>query len=357
MGRDLPDHPIILKMYHCLIILLMQQQLVQVLSQSETSTTTTAVTPSATHPDIVVLKWPPAPTYDPPYRTSPSIFDEDDEDNSVTNSPSTDQLEDRNDYNPGSELNAINIVVPQSPDPSSPNEVPLPPHPYYRDMPSVYDQKDNDDDEDEKSPESEWQKVREKIRLKPVNHDMFKTNGKPVATLPYAPTKPFYDLQHGIDQIRRAVHKMHPMAGMANDVFKKFNSAVRTRIMNMRGPYGYSYPPGYYDNIYEPDDNPNYSEPRPVFVEPPTTTLLSASNETSTSATEEIKNSTTSITTTTPGPPMERRSDRDQYYDPPVSAPPPDPDQDDDLEQRSFGFKVTVYKTPQGKGEWNKREK
>lgn len=99
----------------------------------------------------------------------------------------------------------------------------------------------------------------------------------------------------------------------------------------MRGPYGYAYPAGYYDHIYEPDDNPNPSEPRPVFVEPP-------SNEKSS---EEEANETTTMTG------MERRSDR--HYDPPVTIPPPDPDHDD-LEQRSFGFKVTVYKTPKGKG-------
>ena len=86
----------------------------------------------------------------------------------------------------------------------------LPPHPYYRDLPSPHHELLID----EKTPESEWEKVKEKIRLKPVNHQMFKTNGKHVPTLPYAPpTQPFYEIQYGIDQIRRAVHKMHPMAG------------------------------------------------------------------------------------------------------------------------------------------------
>ena len=35
---------------------------------------------------------------------------------------------------------------------------------------------------------------------------------------------------------------------------------LQTRIKNMRGPYGYAYPPGYYDFRYEPDDNPVPSE-------------------------------------------------------------------------------------------------
>lgn len=102
----------------------------------------------------------------------------------------------------------------------------------------------------------------------------------------------------------------------------------------MRGPYGYSYPAGYYDHIYEPDDNPNPSEPRPVFVDPPAAFKNQSSND-------SAGNATTTMT------PIERRSDR--HYNPPVTIPPPDPDQDD-LEQRTFGFKVTVYKTPKGKG-------
>ena len=104
----------------------------------------------------------------------------------------------------------------------------------------------------------------------------------------------------------------------------------------MRGPYGYAYPPGYYDNIYEPDDNPNPSEPRPVFIESPR-------NETEDQSDDAVGNMTTTITS------LDKRSDR-HHYDPPVTIEPPDPDDRNDLEQRSFGFKVTVYKTPQGKG-------
>lgn len=109
----------------------------------------------------------------------------------------------------------------------------------------------------------------------------------------------------------------------------------------MRGPYGYSYPAGYYDHIYEPDDNPNPSEPRPVFVEMPS----GNSNNNVTSSRPGDEDDEEGMTTTMT--PMDRRSDR--HYNPPVTIPPPDPDADD-LEQRSFGFKVTVYKTPTGKG-------
>ena len=100
----------------------------------------------------------------------------------------------------------------------------------------------------------------------------------------------------------------------------------------MRGPYGYSYPTGYYDHIYEADDNPNPSEPRPVYLPPPPPDHLS----------ERSGNAT-----------IARRSEYRHYYEPPVSPKPPpvDPDTDPDLEQRSFGFKVTVYKTPQGRRE------
>lgn len=212
-------------MYCLIVILLIQQQLVagwhlppsdgiNTLSPQEQESLYT--TPATYHPDIVVLKWPPPKTYLPAHDLSTPVYDGMGEVAHV----SFDALQNRQDFG-----NTINLVVPQSPDPVSPNEAPLPPHPYYRDLPSPHDIVNEDDDD--KSPESEWKKIREKIRLKPVNHNMFKTNGKHVPTLPYAPTQPFYEIQYGIDQIRRAVHKMHPMAGLANDVFKKFNMAVK----------------------------------------------------------------------------------------------------------------------------------
>lgn len=215
---DLPYECI---MYYCLVILLIQQQIAcscqaATVSQEETSK---HQAPSGSHPDIVVLKWPPPKTYYPahdlPDTVTASSSVDDDED--VTDI-GTDQLQDRQDYG-----HTVNLIVPQSPDPVLQHEAPLPPHPYYRDLPPPHQ-------DDEKTPESEWEKVREKLRLKPVNHQMFKTNGKHVATLPYAPTQPFYEIQYGIDQIRRAVHKMHPMAGLANDVFKKFNMAVKVSV-------------------------------------------------------------------------------------------------------------------------------
>lgn len=188
---------------------------------------------TGTHPDIVVLRWPDSKTYYPAHDL-PTGSEGDNELNeydviegptTTTESASfypqatTDHMEKRQDL-----LNFVNLVVPQSPDPVNPEQAPLPPHPYYRDLPSP---SSTEDDDDKKDPETEWKKMREKLRLKPVNHNMFKTSGKHVPTLPYAPTQPFYELQHGIDQIRRAVHKMHPMAGLANDVFKKFNMAVK----------------------------------------------------------------------------------------------------------------------------------
>lgn len=211
-------------MFHCLIILLVHQQVVVADFPSADPEASTSTSIHNQHPDIVVLKWPPPKTYYPAHDLPISVTQssltttttagyEEEEGTEV----SSDQLEDRQDYG-----HAVSIVVPQSPDPVSPDHAPLPPHPYYRDLPSPHYHEDDD-----KSPESEWQKVKEKIRLKPVNHQMFKNKGKHVPTLPYAPTQPFYELQYGIDQIRRAVHKMHPMAGLANDVFKKFNMAVK----------------------------------------------------------------------------------------------------------------------------------
>ena len=176
----------------------------------------TDISTSTSHPNIVVLKWPEAKPY------NPSFFPLDpDEEISVTTEASN-EMERRQDF----AIPAVHLMVPQSPDPDNPNQVPLPPHPYYRGE-SANPNSNNNDDDEEDDPETQWEKLREKIRLKPVNHHMFKTDGKHIPTLPYAPTQPLYELQYGIDQIRRAVHKINPMAGLANDVFKKFNIAVK----------------------------------------------------------------------------------------------------------------------------------
>ena len=151
------------------------------------------------------------------------------EDNRSADMEDYDQaIERRQDSSPeiDSHGHPVNLLVPQSPDPVDPSRAPLPPHPYYATLSSH----DVDDGHEDDSPENEWAKVRDKIRLKPINHQMFKTNGRHVPTLPYAPTQPFVELQYGIDQIRRAVHKINPMAGLANDVFKKFNIAVKVNF-------------------------------------------------------------------------------------------------------------------------------
>lgn len=103
----------------------------------------------------------------------------------------------------------------------------------------------------------------------------------------------------------------------------------------MRGPYAYSYPPGYYDFRYEADDNPAPSETEPVYVPPPIDMRID--NET----VIDDSNSTLTLNTTEE---IERRS----------GIPSPILDEEEErlknLEQRSFGFKVTVYRTPGNKG-------
>jgi len=101
----------------------------------------------------------------------------------------------------------------------------------------------------------------------------------------------------------------------------------------MRGPHAYSYPTGYYDFRYEADDNPAPSEAEPVYAMPSEETEMD--NETSIGS-EGTPNDEYTI---------ERRSG---------GIPSPVLDEEEErvknLEQRSFGFKVTVFRTPGNKG-------
>lgn len=104
----------------------------------------------------------------------------------------------------------------------------------------------------------------------------------------------------------------------------------------MRGAYGYSYPPGYYDFRYEADDNPAPSENDPVYVSPPPEMMVTVD-----SPTADDKNNTEVEADASM---MDRRSD--------IPGPVLDDEQERirNLEQRSFGFKVTVYRTPGNQG-------
>lgn len=101
---------------------------------------------------------------------------------------------------------------------------PYPPHRDYVDHDSVHPPEDIPAKEKDKETLKKYKKY---LKFKPVDHDMFKTNGKNVATLPYAPTQPFTDLQYAIDSVRRAVLKVNPMKAKANQAFKSFNKEIK----------------------------------------------------------------------------------------------------------------------------------
>jgi hypothetical protein len=108
----------------------------------------------------------------------------------------------------------------------------------------------------------------------------------------------------------------------------------------MRGPYGYSYPPGYYDFRYEADDNPAPSEEQPVYVAPPPD--IRVDNDTMIDDGTNLNNTLSEVSSNSSE--IERR----------LGIPAPVLDEEEEriknLEQRSFGFKVTVYRTPGNKG-------
>lgn len=111
----------------------------------------------------------------------------------------------------------------------------------------------------------------------------------------------------------------------------------------MRGPYAYSYPPGYYDFRYEADDNPAPSEAEPVYVPAPPgmNKDLKLDNETMT------YNSTSNNT-------LSDQESESSEIERRLGIPSPVLDEEEErvknLEQRSFGFKVTVFRTPGNKG-------
>lgn len=119
-------------------------------------------------------------------------------------------------------------------------EAPLPPHPDYVGQAGKYT--DHDDEplhgilEEDDKVEKDWKEMKKKLRIKPINHDIFKTDGGHKATIPYKPTQPFYELQYAIDQLRRAVYKINPTKALANEAFKKFNNAVKVSCSTMCEP-------------------------------------------------------------------------------------------------------------------------
>jgi hypothetical protein len=181
---------------------------------------------SSSNNDIVVLRWPEAKHYSPP---SDMYVPEASEVISTrlglgSNSPSSST------DSQASEQSLVPESLPAPDDINYPTEnskiAPFPPHPDYVGNSANAD-KDDEDEEDQNDPEVKWKKMRKKLSLRPVDHSLFKTNGKHVATLPYAPTQPFTDLQYAINQVRMAVYKISPSRRLANDAFKKFNVAVK----------------------------------------------------------------------------------------------------------------------------------
>lgn len=135
---------------------------------------------------------------------------------------------------------------------------------------------------------------------------------------PYKQSQAMTELSKAMDMVRSAVYKIKPLKGMASDAYKKFSVGVKARIKNMKGPYAYSYPTGHYDFLYEPDVVRAPSEPEGVYV----------------------------------AAPSERG---DVYVMPPsdlvANASEPEPSvKKDRTEKHTFGYKVTIYRTPVDKG-------
>ena len=74
---------------------------------------------------------------------------------------------------------------------------------------------------------SKKHKSRPLYSIKPVNHDLFKSESKLKATLPYKPTEPFLELSRAINQVRVAVLKVKPLKNMANNAFNQFTVGVK----------------------------------------------------------------------------------------------------------------------------------
>lgn len=176
--------------------------------------------PSSSNDDIVILRWPEAKRYNPGFDMTPEA---------------TERISSRLDLQSSqssplsSDTHAVPDLLP-APDEmyttQHPKIAPYPPHPDYVGNSA---NPDSDEEDEEDDPETKWKKMRKKLSLRPVDHNFFKAGGKHTATLPYAPTQPFTDLQHAINQVRRAVYKVSPSRRLANEAFKQFNVAVKVR--------------------------------------------------------------------------------------------------------------------------------
>lgn len=92
--------------------------------------------------------------------------------------------------------------TPQSDYGTKSNIAPYPPHRDYLPVPGYNPSIHGANQEEEEDVVETLKKKKKKLRIKPVDHEFFKTDGKHKATLPYKPTEPFLELSRAINDVR-----------------------------------------------------------------------------------------------------------------------------------------------------------
>lgn len=155
--------------------------------------------------------------------------------------------------------------------------------------------------------------------------------------MPHRPTEALLELQKAMDAVKSAVHKMKPLKGLASKAYKKFSSGVKTKMLNMKGPYGYAYPTGHYDFVYEPE-----------FVAAPSEQLASVVAPPADMDTSESRHGQGVFVA---APPHSSSFTMDNNLTAEASEPKSSQVSNKDrVEKHTFGYKVTIYRTPNDEG-------
>lgn len=194
---------------------------------------------------------------------------------------------------------------------------------YYRQHSLVYDPKFNTDHYFG----SRIPVTKPKFTIKPVPHDYFvrlkeyRNSPYQRATLP-SKAQSLGETLMALDSMQKKLYKLSPMGQVTAAVTRKMLRKLRKKILDNKGAsYATYYPAGHYDDQYEPDDVDHFT---PAFLRQ----------------------------RPHPSERISRRSIDDQE---PYVAPTnvsfgdtfeEDVPDDDRLIKKTFGYKVTIYKTP-----------
>lgn len=137
-------------------------------------------------------------------------------------------------------------------------------------------------------------------------------------TIPYKTFDKMREIWKMLDKTKDVIMKMSPTKGAGVKKLRDLAINFRSKVMNLKGPYAYAYPPGFYDLKYEPI----------AVVEPIDKDLLK----------EPLLKGALQ-------PVASRMSQT--YVEPPANfSSTLGPPRRDSLIKQSFGYRVTIYRSP-----------